>query len=137
MSLTNEVATNSTGVVAGLTAAVTAGGFAMMQVVRTYMANRKDNAADSGVASAIEILTGENKRLAEQMGKVSLMVNESLSEKLKLMARVGELERKLAVMNDLEQENVELRAEIAEIRAENHDLRDKVHTLQLQMEAKQ
>lgn len=137
MPLTNEVAANSTGLVAGLSAGVTAGGLAIMQVVRNYFANKKDNAADKGVASAYDMLTAENRRLAEQMTALSLLVNENLSEKLKLLARVGELERKLTLMGDLEQENIELRAEIAEIREENHDLRDKVHTLQLQMDAKQ
>lgn len=143
MSLINEAATNSTGLVAGLSAGVTAGGLAIMQVVRNYFANSKDNAADKGMASAYEMLTAENRRLADQMAKLSLMVNESLSEKLKLMGRVSELERQLHGVADLEKENIELRAEaaelrgqVAQIRVENHELRDRVHTLQLTMEAK-
>lgn len=138
-----EVASNSTTLIAGVTAAITAGGFAMMQIARQYMTTRKDNAADKGAASIYELLTTENKRLAQQMTSLSMLVNENLSEKLKLLARVGELERKVVDMGDMEKENAELREKVTQalaenvaIRRENHDLRTKMQILELKVSKK-
>jgi cell division protein FtsB len=125
--------TGSTGWIASLSSGITMLGFGAMYAVRQYMGTRRANAADQGVTSAYELLTSENKRLSLQLADLSLLVNKNLTEKLELVARVGELERKLGVMGDLEKENAELREEVAQIRAENHELRDKLHTLELQM----
>jgi hypothetical protein len=140
MSVEAEVAANSTSLVAGLTAAVTAGGLALMSVVRQYMSNRKDNAADKSAASTYDMLVSENRRMQEQMTNMSLLINKSLSEKMDFMLRINELERRVAGMDDVVKENAELRAKVTQvlqenvdIRAENHDLRDKMSSLESKM----
>lgn len=136
----NELATSTPTWIATAAAGITALGYGVMRAVRQFSTNRRDNAADNGATSSYTLLTAENKRLAEQLTALSVAVNTSLTEKIDLLRRMGEMERQLRSMADLEKENQALQGELAEIREENasirkenHDLRDKVQELEFRV----
>lgn len=140
MSIATEIANSSPAVVSGGTVGIMAFGYAVLRFVRQFTTTRKESAADNGAASAYELLTKENKRMAEQLTALSIALNTGLTDKMDLMQRMGEMERKVRAMADLERENQALQAELAEIRSENatirrenHDLRDKVQVLEFRV----
>lgn len=137
----NELATNTPTLIASAAAGITALGYGVMKAVRQFSANRRDNAADNGATSSYTLLTAENKRLADQLTALSVAVNTALTEKIDLLKRMGDMERQLRSMADLEGENQALQAELAEIRSENakireenHELRNSVQELELRVE---
>lgn len=136
----NELATSTPAWIASTAAGITAIGYGVMKAVRQLSVNRRENAADAGATSSYTLLIAENKRLAEQLTALSVAVNTSLTEKIDLLRRMGEMERQLRSMADLEKENQALQGELAEIREENamirkenHDLRDKVQELEFRV----